>query len=91
MFSLGIALIEICFGRPIDQLRLPDEATLASIQGTYAADYYTATRLLNEGFIMEESGIAYESAVRCCIHGDHRFRTNDLDDDEFRQAGEYFP
>jgi hypothetical protein len=85
IFTLGIILIQICFGQSIYSLKpTEDELPHNHCNEQYAAEYWIAKKLLGSGRILEESGWEYESAVRFCIMGDHTSRTHDLDDEAFR-------
>jgi hypothetical protein len=89
LFALGIALIEICFSQPMQQLRSQEDYERAGPGTGVCADYVTAARVLKEGRVLEESAsLRYEEVVRRCINCmlDPRIRNNDMEDEDFRQA-----
>jgi hypothetical protein len=83
VFALGIVLIELWYGKPLDELRVPadcrNDPTLA-----VNSDYVTADRLAN--ILDEEAGCAYASAVRRCVRCDFGTRETTLEDIGFRKA-----
>jgi hypothetical protein len=88
IFTLGILLIEICLGKPLEQLRTADDPVVADGGSSLFTDYSTANRLINSDLIFFEGGRRYDSAVRSCIYClfDPRIRKPDLEYDDFRQA-----
>ena len=89
IFALGILLVEICLGRSIDDLRVPEDfPTEDHLQKPDVfTDYSTAMRLLDNGSIFEESGSElYESAVRHCVRCNFKPNSTDLENAAFRQA-----
>jgi hypothetical protein len=82
MFSLGLALLQLCLGKPLAQLESSqDQHTDQQIM-----NLATAKRLLNSQKILEEGGTRFDTAIRCCIWGDPKCPRNDLEDDDFRQS-----
>jgi hypothetical protein len=89
LFGLGIALIEICFSQPIQQLGSKKDYDGANPRCRICADSVTATRILKEGRVLEESAnLRYEEVVRRCVNCmlDPKIRNNVMEDDDFRQS-----
>ena len=83
IFALGIFLIELCLGRPITELKEPqDEIPGGMLQ--FLVEFRTATRLVN--VVYDEAGKRYGDVVRRCIYCDFDQREYDLDNNEFCQA-----
>lgn len=82
-FGLGILLIELCLGKPIDQLRTPSDLNPDGSEHV-TTDFRTATRLLDD--IYEEAGGRYGDAVRRCIYCEFDQRKTTLEDPLFRRA-----
>lgn len=75
LFSLGVVLVELWFGRRLEDLRIEEDGD--GIGGM--TEYVTAWRLIRE--ISEEAGEKYGDAVRRCIIGlDHRNASLETDD-----------
>jgi len=87
LFALRIALIEICFGLPIEKVRPEDGVGAAGSDTGDYANNSTVTRILKSDLLMEEASMRYKCMVRRCIHRvpDSRVRNHDLDDDNFRK------
>jgi hypothetical protein len=87
IFTLGLILIELCFGRSIDDLysegdRLPvDGNKLSGI-----TRQSIASRLIRDGKILDERGPSYETAVRRCIYCSFDQRADTLEDEGLRRA-----
>lgn len=75
--KLGLALIELAFGRPIQEIRadLKLEAKYPEIQAADDDDdlsnYLTASALLKDHKICEQAGMMYEKVVNVCIKGEY--------------------
>jgi hypothetical protein len=83
LFALGILLIELCLGKPFEELRLPSEL---NDDGTPhpTSDWITADRLVEDVYL--EGGSRYGDAVRRCIRCDFDRRETNLEDENFQQA-----
>jgi hypothetical protein len=86
LLDLGIVLLELYFGQPIEQKRQPED--LAANGHVHAnTDLYTARNWLDESYQTNMS-LRYWSAVKHCI--DYVFqpmpRSLDLLDETFREA-----
>lgn len=70
--ALGILLIELCLGRPIED---------CGKQSSILEKFVLASRLLDQ--VYQEAGLRYESAVRRCLYCDFDHRKPDLNDAAF--------
>jgi hypothetical protein len=87
LFALGILLIELLFGAPIETMHTDKDPIPSSGKPNWEMKHSIATRLLKKENILDEGGLNYESAVRSCIKCNFdQFREMNLDNDEFRQA-----
>jgi len=84
LFALGIVLIELCLGQPLENLRRPEDPLDTRSQPNAMTDWETACRLMES--VEMESGKRYRDAVRRCIWCDFDQSTTTLDNDEFRLA-----
>jgi hypothetical protein len=82
LFTLGILLIELLYGKPIEELQNPHDL---DCQGTPGAAWCTAERLIQEE-IEYEAGPLYLDAVRRCIRCDFNRKESSLDNHDFQQA-----
>lgn len=82
LFALGILLIELCLGKPFEELR--DGAMAGKGRVSAASDFAVANQLLDE--VMNEFGDRYADAVRRCIRCAFDTRKIDLEDGQFRGA-----
>ncbi|PGH08787.1 hypothetical protein AJ79_05886 [Helicocarpus griseus UAMH5409] len=64
LYALGIVLIELAFGKPLEEMRT-DEDIENSRETPKLVDAYTAERLMKS--VEDEAGSYYEEAVRHCI------------------------
>jgi hypothetical protein len=80
LFTLGILLIELWYGRSIEELQNPSDLNCA---GTPGVAWCTAERLV-ENEIEFEAGKRYSDAVRRCIRCDFDRRDFSLDDEGFQ-------
>jgi hypothetical protein len=83
LFALGVLLIEIWYGKPLEELQ---SASDLNHQGTPGIAWCTATRIAEEELEFQ-AGRRYADAVRRCIRcefGEHR--TPDLQSESFQQA-----
>lgn len=87
LYSLGVLLIEIWYGKTLDELHLPEDGPLHT-QDTpqqAIARWNTADRLLND--LYDEAGAKYTEAVRRCIRCDFADGlASDLDNVNFQNA-----
>jgi hypothetical protein len=67
IFALGVVLIELCLGCPLEEMRTPEDLDDFGNPNVFT-DYMTAQRLVPE--VYEEGGGRYGDVVRRCIHCD---------------------
>jgi hypothetical protein len=82
LFTLGILLIELLYGKSIEELQLPRDL---DCEGTPGVAWCTAERLIKEE-IEYEAGMLYLDAVRRCVRCDFNRKESTLDDEAFQQA-----
>jgi hypothetical protein len=82
LFTLGILLIELLYGKPIEELQTPQDQ---DCDGTPGVAWCTADRLIEEE-IEFEAGPRYLEAVRRCVRCDFNRKESSLDDEAFQQA-----
>lgn len=82
LFTLGILLIELLYGKSIEELQSPRDL---DCQGTPGVVWCTAERLIEEE-IEYEAGPRYLDAVRRCIRCDFNKKDLSLDNEEFQLA-----
>lgn len=82
LFTLGILLIELLYGKPIEELQMPHDL---ECQGTPGVAWCTAERLIEEE-IAFEAGPLYSDAVRRCIRCDFNRNESSLDNRDFQRA-----
>jgi hypothetical protein len=82
LFTLGIILVELLYGKSIEELQAPCDL---DYQGTPGVAWCTAERLIEEE-IEYEAGPRYLNAVRRCIRCDFNLKESSLDDGDFQQA-----
>ena len=80
LFSLGLTLIELCFGESLAGMQLPGDVDNVEA----ITSYRTASRLLDS--VYNESGNRYGDVVRRCIQCPFDVRDASLDNEEFQQA-----
>ncbi|KAK2761692.1 hypothetical protein FQN54_001520 [Arachnomyces sp. PD_36] len=83
LFALGVLLIELCLGKPIEELKRPDEKVSGGISNP-ALDWVAADRLVED--VYDEGGSRYGDAVRRCIRCDFDQRGTSLEDEGFQRA-----
>ena len=83
LFDLGVLLIELWYGQPLEKLRTPEDL---STDGTpnITSDWCTADRIANQMYL--DAGGRYSEAVRRCIRCDFDRRETSLEDKNFREA-----
>lgn len=84
LFALGILLIELCFGRPLETMRTSEDPLGANSRPDIMTDWSTATRLMSS--VNDEAGRRYGDVVRRCIYCEFDKLNTTLENDEFRQA-----
>jgi hypothetical protein len=82
LFTLGILLIELWYGKPIEECQQPSDL---DCQGTPGVTWCTAVRLI-ETEIEFEAGKRYSDAVRRCIRCDFDRSDMSLDNENFQRA-----
>ena len=82
LFTLGILLIELLYGKPIEELQ---SARDLDCQGTPGVAWCTAERLIEEE-LEYEAGPRYLDAVRRCIRCDFNRKDSSLGNEDFQLA-----
>jgi hypothetical protein len=82
LYTLGILLIEICYGKSIKELQIAEDL---ECQDTPGVTWCTATRLANKQ-IEFRVGKPYADAVEWCIRCDSHRENADLGNEIFQQA-----
>lgn len=82
LYSLGILLIELWYGKSMEQLQAPLDVDCA---GTPGVAWCTAERLVDNELEFE-AGKRYSDAVRRCIRCDFDRSDMSLDNESFQQA-----
>ncbi|KAH7385868.1 hypothetical protein BKA66DRAFT_569191 [Pyrenochaeta sp. MPI-SDFR-AT-0127] len=82
LFTLGILLIELLYGKSIEELQSRRDL---DCDGTPGVAWCTAERLI-EDEIEYEAGPRYLDAVRRCIRCDFNRKDSSLDDEDFQRA-----
>ena len=79
IFNLGVRLLELCLGKPLDHFRTPEDTTVFT-------EFCIAKRLVEN--LAEETSSGYADAVTACIYCDfgREVKDHSLDNDAFRQA-----
>lgn len=81
LFTLGVLLIELWYGRSIEELEIAEDH---DCQGTPGITWCTADRLVDE--IEYQAGKRYSDAVRRCVRCDFDRRDMSLDSEGFQEA-----
>ena len=84
LFYLGLALIELSFGKTLEELRPLSPFNPLTTTNSSLEAFQTAVSLINS--VYAESGIRYGDVVRRCIQCPYDVRDASLDNDEFQQA-----
>ena len=82
LFTLGLTLVELCFGRTLLSMQRPEEADLNET----LARLNTARRLLDSHRIFIEMGEKYETVVRTAIFCTFNMPDVSLDNEECQRA-----
>jgi hypothetical protein len=85
LFALGVLLIELSYGKPLESLREPCDMGPNGLPNQYTA-WLTASRLIKSREISHREGSSYADAVRRCIKCDFDQIDDTLDDRDFRKA-----
>ena len=81
LFTLGVLLIELWYGKSIEELQIPADR---DCEGTPGVAWCAADRLVDE--IEFQAGKRYSEAVRRCVRCDFDRRDISLDSESFQQA-----
>lgn len=79
LLALGLTLIELCFGRTLAEMHVPEDGS--SIEA--ATERTTAFRLCNS--VYDEMGTSYGDAVRRCLYQPFDLRDMSLENEELQQ------
>ena len=79
LLTLGLALVELCFGRTLEKMQMPEDVD----ENESLTRLNTAIRKLDE--VYNEIGGQYGDVVRRCLYCSFDVRTASLDDDVFEQ------
>ena len=79
LFALGLTLIELCFGKTLGEMHVPEDGD----PNDAATEVRTAHRLCNS--VYSEMGTSYGDAVRRCLHQPFDVRDMSLDNEEVQQ------
>lgn len=82
LYSLGVLLIELWYGKTIEDLQAPPDLDRA---GTPGVAWCTAERLVDSELEFE-AGKRFSDAVRRCIHCDFDRSDMSLNNENFQQA-----
>jgi hypothetical protein len=82
LFTLGVLLIEIWYGKPIGKLHTTDDLDCANTPGP---DWCAADRLVRHE-LEYEAGKTYKEAVRRCLQCDFNSPDGNLNDQELQKA-----
>ena len=83
IFALGIVLIELCFRKPLQSLRVAADLD-ADGKPTKLTDFYTASRMIDR--VRSKAGAPWADAVRRCIYCEFDQHDTSLENEAFRQA-----
>lgn len=86
LYGLGIALIELWYGKTLTELHKAGDGPLdpANAQMNFLTMFNTAFRLVSE--LEDEAGEMYSDAVRRCIQCDFKSRARNFRDAQFQSA-----
>jgi hypothetical protein len=86
LFALGVSLIELWYGKPLDKLHKPEDGEMTGdARNDVMIKWNTADRLVEEE-LANDAGERYCDAVRRCIRCDFNRRGSSLVDAEFQMA-----
>jgi hypothetical protein len=81
IFTLGIVLLELCYGKMIEELQLPSDV----MEGEPGPVWSTAHRVIEEE-LEYEAGKSYSDAAKRCIRCDFDCRSSSLSDEALQRA-----
>lgn len=84
LFRLGVVLIELWYGKPLDEITKPDGSQINMSIPSPILDWHRADCLVDELYM--EAGKKYSDAVRRCIRCSFDTRVTSLDDPAFQKA-----
>ena len=86
LYALGVSLIELRYGKSIQELHKPEDGPLSSDDpmAAFITEWKTADRLVDK--LYSDVGHYYGDAVRRCIRCDFDRKSNCLDDVTFQKA-----
>ena len=79
LFALGLTLIELCFGKPLADMHVPEDGDPKEA----TTEMTTAYRLC--GSVFNEMGEFYDNAVRRCLYQPFDVRDMSLDNEELQK------
>ena len=79
LFALGLILIELCFGKTLGEMHVPEDGDPADT----ATEARTAHRLCSS--VYSEMGTSYGDAVRRCLYQPFDVRDMSLDNEELQE------
>ena len=82
LLTLGLALVELCFGRTLEKMQIPEDTDKNENESLTRLN--TAIRKLDE--VYDENGYHYGDVVRRCLYCPFDVRDASLDDEKFEQA-----
>ncbi|KAF2420296.1 hypothetical protein EJ08DRAFT_665654 [Tothia fuscella] len=86
IFSLGLLLIELCFGKPIEAVPIPGPLLWKNGTLTDLTTYEFLINTIREGLLDKEMGHPYTKVVENCLFCTFTNENPSLDNDGFRQA-----
>lgn len=86
LFALGVILIELWYGKPLIELRRPEDSPEGQEDAAMSVvtAWTTADRLVEE--LYSDAGAKYGDAVRRCVRCDFDKRSSNLEDAGFQRA-----
>lgn len=84
LYALGIILIELCFGKPFEDLQLPNDLG-PNDEPNACTEYATLRRLVYDG-VDRMAGIEYGKAVRRCVFFEFDQQDVSLDKKSVKEA-----
>ena len=86
LYSLGIVLIEISLGQPLESMRIEDDPLNTNGEPDMLTDWNIARRVLEKGTVSRESGTRYQDVIYRCMWCEFGSLKTSLDNDDFRRA-----
>ena len=81
LLSLGILLIELCFGKTLEGMQVPEDSKGDANESRM--QYNIARRLLFG--VDNDAGLNYGDAVRSCLDFSRKIRASNVEYDEFQR------